>query len=355
VSGRAAGQATIQVGTRAIPLWLAATVAGAATWLGIMLVDTGSEGLDALWTAAAYLAPLILAGSLSRTVSLRNLATVTLAGGFMLGVALLAIKGFEAFDDDPASTLRDFAVPLLEESLKLAPVLLFLWIGRHGRTWTLGATDLLLLGAAAGAGFGLVEDAYIRDRFGWNDQVSWLPIAEINGGRVIAGHALWTSLASLAIGYGLLLRCRGAIALAAALAGLAWSVFDHAANNYAAGHESSAAERLQSITGDGWLTIWAVVLGGIAAIAIDAAIQRRTIRSVEALAPPGGFTRETWAYRLAHRALAVGAFQHYRADGPAASGAERAIRELARSLYLARFDLARPTDTPAQAPAHSGE
>lgn len=355
MTGRAAGTPAIQAGTLTIPLWLAATVAGAATWLGIMLFDTGSNGVDALWTAAAYLAPLIVLASVSRTVSVRNLVTMTLAGGFMLGIALLAIKAFEAFEDDPASTTRDIAVPVIEESLKLVPVLLFLWIGRNARTWTLGATDLLILGAAAGAGFGLVEDAYIRDRFGWNDEVRWLPTAEINGGRVIAGHALWTSLASLTIGYGLLLRSRGPVALAVALTGLAWTIFDHAANNYAAGHESAAAERLQNVTADGWLTIWAVVLGGLAAIVVDVAIQRRSIREVNALAPPPGLTRAAWAYRLAHRALAMAAFQHYRTPGPAPSGAEGAIRELTRGLYLARFDLMRPTATPARAPAASGD
>lgn len=135
---RAAGdRGTIQVGQRAIPVWLALTVAGAALWLGIMFVDTGAEGFDATRTALAYLVPLVLLASFTRTVSLQNLVTMVLAGGFMLGVALLAIKGFEAYEDDPAATSRDVAVPIIEETLKLVPVLLFLWIGRKARTWSL--------------------------------------------------------------------------------------------------------------------------------------------------------------------------------------------------------------------------
>jgi hypothetical protein len=51
----------------------------------------------------------------------------------------------------------------------------------------------------------------------------------------------------------------------------------------------------------------------------------------------------------------MAAFQHYRTPGPAPSGAEGAIRELTRGLYLARFDLMRPTATPARAPAASGD
>ena len=48
------------------------------------------------------------------------------------------------------------------------------------------------MGATCGAGFGVVEDAYIRSRFGWGAQLDWLPATELSGDRLIAGHAMWT-------------------------------------------------------------------------------------------------------------------------------------------------------------------
>lgn len=182
--------------------------------------------------------------------------------------------------------------------------------------------------------------------------MSWLPLAEISGGRVIAGHAVWSSVGALTIGYALLLRSRGPATLAVAVAGVAWSIFDHAVNNYAAGRETNTAENLQNLAGDGWITIWALVLGGIAALVVDFAIQRRTLAPIAELKPPAGLTRASWAYRVAHRALAMAAFQHYRRPGPAPSGAEEAIRALAGGLYAARQE---PGTLPRAAEAAGGK
>lgn len=264
----------------------------------------------------------------------------------MLGVALLAIKGFEGFQKNPDATSRLIAVPGIEEVLKLVPILLFLWFVRGNRIWTVGPTDLFVLGAAAGVGFGLVEDAYIRDRFGWGDSVNWLPLAEITAGRVIAGHAVWTSLAAVTVGFGLLLRNRGMVAIVVGASGVVWTIFDHAANNYQSVHRGGTADAVHTLTAHGWISIWAVVATGIAAVGIDLWIQGRTLPPLEELRQPPGLTLGTWAYRLARRALATAAFQHYGSRGAGPSGAEGAITSLVEGMRAATFPMPGATAAP---------
>jgi RsiW-degrading membrane proteinase PrsW (M82 family) len=52
-------------------------------------------------------------------------------------------------------------IPILEETLKLLPLLVFLVPKRWRFRWTAGATDLMILGAAIGGGFALHEDTLL--------------------------------------------------------------------------------------------------------------------------------------------------------------------------------------------------
>ena len=141
-----------------------------------------------------------------------------------------------------AYSARAFVVPPIEELLKIAPVLFVLWRGRKSLTRTFGVTDVMLLAAASGAGFGMVEDAYIRHNSGWPAQLDWLPLTEITGGRVIAGHAIWTTLAGVTLGFALLLKNRSKLAaVGLGASGLVWSVFDHIANNFGVGQRGGFA------------------------------------------------------------------------------------------------------------------
>jgi RsiW-degrading membrane proteinase PrsW (M82 family) len=67
-----------------------------------------------------------------------------------------------------------------------------------------------LLAVACGAGFGLVEDAYIRHAAAWGQTIAVLPLTEVNGDRLVVGHAIWTAAAGGTLGIALLLLGRTA-------------------------------------------------------------------------------------------------------------------------------------------------
>jgi len=331
----------VQVGGTRVSTRLVVTLAGTAVWLALTLIETGSDGVTAIWTALAFLLPLIVIGSITRSVNVWTLTSMFLAGGFMMGLMLLGSEVFEVFEDDPNAGSRDFVIPAMEEVFKIAPVLLMLWVWRSRWTWTLGATDLLLMGAAAGAGFGLVEDAYIRERSGWGDSVAFLPITEEFGGRLIAGHAIWTALAGLTIGLGLLLRSRGGAALAVACSGIAWSAMDHIRNNYSSVRSDGFADFLNGISADGYVTLYLLIAGVIAVIAADLAVSRGVLPAMPDLQPPAaGQTAESvgrsWEFRLQKRALAYAGYQIRRLAEPQRPAPKAAMDALLASLLASR-------------------
>ncbi len=322
INRRAPDWGTLSVGETRIPLRLVVGVAGGLLWLLVMVVQTGGEAFTALTTNLLYLLPLILLGSLTRTVSLRILLMLFLTGAFLMGVMLVA-GIFLAPLGDQASGLFG---PLLEEILKIAPVVYLLWRWRARETWWLGATDVLLMAAVSGAGFGLVEDAHIRAKFGWPDQISWLPVTEIIGGRVIPGHAIWTTIAGAGIGLALMLRHLRPAAIALAVGGFAWAALDHVTNNM------GTLEIL------GTLSIVVLIVGVAAAIGIDLYVLARPRPSVpEFSTPPSSATgmeafATRWSFAAGRRALAYALWRFANASDAERGGYEPAVDGAARSL-----------------------
>jgi len=303
-------------------------IAGVALWIGSMLVKTGGSAIVALATALLFMGELIVLGSATRTVTLRELAWLFLMGGAMMGVGYF---GGLVAPDYPANA---FVIPPMEETLKLAPVLWILWRGRKARTWSLGVTDLLLMGAATGAGFAMVEDAYIRHAAAWGAHLPWLPLVEISGGRLIVSHAIWTSLAAMMLGWALLLRNRVSVAIAVGVSGYAWSILDHAANNYAVHVSGWSANLLNAITGYGWISLYLFGIGALAGIAFDLYILHRAPPILPNLARSrDGSLRDRiepfWTQMLIRRRLAFVFFQFHR--GSEANRAE--IAQFAAPLY----------------------
>src|SRR5271163_3898320 len=132
---------------RRIVLWLFV-----GTWVVLTMVHTGTQGIIALSLNLAFILAVIVASKGVRTVSLRRVGLAFLCGGAVLGGVILACYGFAA-DVNPSSLMRTFFVPVLEEVAKILPVAFFLIRGRNFTAWTIGATDVLLLSAASGAGF----------------------------------------------------------------------------------------------------------------------------------------------------------------------------------------------------------
>jgi RsiW-degrading membrane proteinase PrsW (M82 family) len=144
-------------------------------------------------------------------------------------------------------------VPILEEVLKVAPLILFLsWAGWRFRL-TAGASDLMILGAASGAGFAFFEDTllgFARSGFGRTGAGEFIlrsheatphlgpfylfPSMDIGtANTAFLGHALATAFVGLALGLarmlGLRLRKNGWVLPGVVLL---WVILDHVMFNY---------------------------------------------------------------------------------------------------------------------------
>lgn len=162
--------------------------------------------------------------------------------------------------------------PVIEELVKLAPLLLMAWNVRIRRQW--GLTDHVVLGAALGAGFGLLEAvarygldaarAIPHPAGGWAipdslrapyipgpEQVlsAWFPapqgaleLGDRAPGVGASPHLVYTALAAL--GVGVLLRAKGWVRALGVLPPVAACVL-HMLTNYAAAHpaDRGAASR----------------------------------------------------------------------------------------------------------------
>src|SRR5205085_6416613 len=135
------------------------------------------------WTALLLVVGLAVVTSATRTLTLADLIQPFCLGGAMLGLGLLAGAIFDATSGTSFTRGRALGIPLVEETLKIAPILWFLWRRRDTQVWTFGISDVLLLAMACGAGFGFVEDAFIRHSKAWGGSLAWLPTSEINSDR----------------------------------------------------------------------------------------------------------------------------------------------------------------------------
>ncbi|MEU0171343.1 PrsW family glutamic-type intramembrane protease [Streptomyces iakyrus] len=176
------------------------------------------------------------------------------------------------------NTTSYMVAPWVEELIKVLPLLLVGLSLRVRRQW--GLTDFVVVGAALGAGFGLLEgvlrfsldaDRAIARGEGWiiPDSLSppyvpglgqvltaWLPapFSQLDlGGPAVTEtftHLVWTAVAGF--GVGLLWRASGWVRLLSVLP-LVAAAAHHMVNNYAVEeHASRATEWLESLDGMAW-------------------------------------------------------------------------------------------------------
>ena len=297
---------------------------GLALWLVSTLVQTRLGAFVSLWTVALFIGGLLIVTLPTRTLTVAELLPPFCFGGAVLGIAVLAGWAFDLAFGTKESGLRAFGIPLIEEALKIAPVLLILWRYRQGRIWTLGATDVLLLAAAAGAGFYWVEEAFIIHHQGSWAFLGSFPTTEVtsdrHGSHVTAGHALWTSIAGLTIGLGLLLRGSKLQVLLIGASGWLWSMFDHGANNYNANYRDSLNRVFQVVTGDGHLSLYIFVVGACLAVALDlyfAYLALPALAEVKHPAFPSSWedAKRAWRYLRVRREFAYAVARYQRESG----------------------------------------
>jgi len=300
-------------------------ITGVCLWLGSMLVQTRLDGIIALWTGALLLGGLFIVTTPTRTVTIGQLIQPLCLGGAMLGLAILAGAILNSAIGPSAGRLREVTIPLAEEVIKILPLLWILWRERNGRAQTLGVTDLLLIAAACGVGFGLVEEAFIRHNEGWSRPLWWLPTSEIirrpdGGTQLIVGHGAWTGLAGLTLGFALLLRRPRMLMTFVGISGLVWAAIDHAGTNYGHSHRDALGAILRFINGDGWVTAYLFLVGVIAAIYLDFYLLHFSHRKLpEATLPRPGLSldqlRSLWAFELVRRQFAFAVARYQRESG----------------------------------------
>jgi hypothetical protein len=213
---------------------------------------------------------LIVLASFARTVRMQTVYAALGAGLFLCAPATVALqlaltKIFAlsmGMSVPEVVRIAGYTLdPFIEEFAKVLPLFLLLLVPLYRRQWSF--TDLVLIGAATGSGFGLAEDLY---RFGgsadhaqsmaggWalvfsNDYLlvpgighivtSWLPhgVAAHDTAR-LNEHLIWSSVAGLAVG--LVVLARTTAARFTALGLFVCISLDHAAGN-------------MSDVGDSWL------------------------------------------------------------------------------------------------------
>lgn len=221
--------------------------------------------------STVLLAVLVGACTCGTAVALLELTyTRVIAGGDRTGRSLIEVVNTTAYT----------TAPWVEELLKVSPLLLAGMYLKVRRQW--GLTDFTILGAALGAGFGLLEallrysldaDRALARHGGWivpdslaapyipgSGEVftSWLPApaAPLNLGRTgdvlvpTFQHLVWTALAGLAVG--VLWRARSWFKPLAVIP-FGAAVAHHTVNNYVSGHRAGEArEWLESVDAKLW-------------------------------------------------------------------------------------------------------
>lgn len=283
-------------GGRSLPsvLLIGGLVVAAAVFLWQLPFFARAGGVKFLtnaWYHAYALVWLLVITALGRTLPLRVLAVAFFVGVFPSMAVSLAIGYPLAHMLGTSNALfKSVLVPVLEESAKALPILLFFWfLARRGR-WQPSMLDGLLLGFLVGAGFALHEDAmYGRSfggGFGGSDLAFIFPTIDdkrlIGVGRAFGFyHAQWTALMGLSIGAAFFFRQRFRASWLIPVAALAVVLLDHGRVNFVfdilqRGNATSGV--LRALALDGRLHVYMLLAGIVAAVVTEVWVLRTMAR-----------------------------------------------------------------------------
>jgi len=244
--------------------------------LSVLLLVLDAPGPT--WREFWFLGLILLVTIVTRSMFVgAALAALGLGLGVVTTLMIGAGHGLELAGIDTGSGVGNWGlIPLLEESLKLAPVALVAWLYRRRTGLDANPSDLLMLGCFAGAGFALAENALlVHDNAGIARDMArqygphigpFYVVPGAWGAAGYVGHAAATGLVSATFGLGLALRRRlGPSWWMVPAAGFAWIVVEHVLTNFYVGSGSNAALML----GNGRLTPWIFVAVAIAIVVLD--------------------------------------------------------------------------------------
>lgn len=300
----------VPVGASMIPVRHIVMWTGLAGWVGLTLSQTGPIGITAVAFNVSVLLGLILLTTFTRSVPLRTVALMFFSGGVAMALAL----GIERVLLAPPlmAPLRNLLVPFLEETIKLIPLFFYLYRVRKFTLWTVGVSDTMLMGAALGAGFAFVFDAYRHIHQPWqhHPHVQWLPTADMIAGLYLSvGHAVLGAIAGTSVGIALLIINKRKTALIPILIGVSWCIFDHAASLNFLNANSIVGNFFKMLTLKGFASVYIFGLSVAVSIAADLYIGARYLpRSSEFKLPKrkdfGEGLSGMWDFILDRRRLA---------------------------------------------------
>lgn len=175
-----------------------------------------------------------------RTIGVRQLVTMFFSGFFLSTMVsfMLTRPVLDQFgSNDFTSALW---VASVEELAKALPLLLTLWAYTRRRGQAHGISDLVLMGAAIGAGMTVHEDllygrslsrgtslfAPFEGAWGW-----LFPVVSTDWGPSMAWHVGWGAIIGLGLAFASVYRRHRVLSLCFALAPLCIAIIDHAAWN----------------------------------------------------------------------------------------------------------------------------
>lgn len=250
------------------------------------------------------------------TYGLRSLGLLDVLRFWFLGyfvvaaIAVLLGRATGALLGDGSELQIALAVPLVEETAKLLPIVVFVaWLKPKFTLPTL--TDIVVGAFAVGAAFAFREDL-VRGRLAADgfDGSFWgmaFPSTLHEGARFVAAHGGWSIVA--AVGVGLVATHR--VWWAYLVAGLGWAlaVFDHSAVN----SRGELSDELNSIMLDGNLVAAVLVVAVVGAVVHDTVVLRRAASLDDRFSSwlvPSSSSVAAWYSSTRYRHLLVGARLH---------------------------------------------
>jgi RsiW-degrading membrane proteinase PrsW (M82 family) len=212
-----------------------------------------------------------------RTLRLRNVVRLWLVGFFGAIGAVALGGGLITANVGPGNLRTAILIPVLEEVVKAIPLVVVLILVARGRLQEPAVTDMVILGFAVGAAFGVHEDGLwvriVADGFGSGIWGTLFPTFLWRAQFVVA-HAGWTALVGLGLGLAWHWR-RHRLAWVVAAVPFLVATVDHMAINYRGG----IGDTLRSVTADGSLAGIILLAGFAVAVLVDWSTRRRHERA----------------------------------------------------------------------------
>jgi hypothetical protein len=316
--------------------------AGVAFFILIAWWQVGPNILSAIAFNLAVLAILAIISTCTRTLVLRRMLSLFLWGAFMTGVAVMAsrliVKGLAV----AGPGVTEIVMAMVEELIKLLPLIILLIAGRKFSTFTMGMTDFILAGAALGAGVSCLEYAGAHPHGASYGQLAWLPTAEVMNGRMISGHLIWSSLAAAGIGFGFFFKSKWKVAAIGAAVGLSVSMLDHAAYNYSLVSQDWLSSILNAVALNGYLAFGLWVASILIALFVDMKILIKAVPQFSEFKVPKGLEgldglMAMWDFVIDRRRLAYSLY-HY-ANAPETLKKDAAVTSSLLAQTLINFHM----------------